>query len=248
MRGRGLGVWEIARRLGRAPSTACRELRRNLRPHDQGIYDGDLVQARVRGGPRRPRRRCRVVSLSCGGSCRASSRRSGAVRRSPRICGKLIRSGRLGPVSRGHPSSAAPRGEGDPSRTSTRKLRTGSPAAPQAPASLHGAHAAVSRSGSADRSAPGRGRAPCLPRGLGWRPHRWPESRSTIDTLVDRRSGRLRLVRLSNGHGDSALTAIRVPGLGLGRPLHWTACGDRRQGVLLITANAPACTPGGSSE
>ncbi|WP_448622129.1 helix-turn-helix domain-containing protein [Geodermatophilus sp. URMC 65] len=35
LRGRGLGVWEIARRLGRAPSTACRELRRNLRPHDR---------------------------------------------------------------------------------------------------------------------------------------------------------------------------------------------------------------------
>lgn len=112
--GRRLAVREIARRLARALSTVSRELRRNLRPHDRGIYDGDLVQARVRGGPRRPRRRCRVASLSCGGSCRASSRRSGAVRRSPRICGKLIRSGRLGPVSRGHPSSAAPRGRGRP--------------------------------------------------------------------------------------------------------------------------------------
>ena len=47
LRGRGLGVREIARRLGRAPSTISRELRR-LRPHDRGIYDGDLAHARAR--------------------------------------------------------------------------------------------------------------------------------------------------------------------------------------------------------
>src|SRR3954449_8309453 len=56
LRGRGLGVREIARRLGRAPSTVSRELRRNLRPHDRGIYDGDLAHARARGRARRPRR------------------------------------------------------------------------------------------------------------------------------------------------------------------------------------------------
>jgi hypothetical protein len=36
----GLGVREIARRLGRSPSTVSRELRRNLRPHHSGVYEG----------------------------------------------------------------------------------------------------------------------------------------------------------------------------------------------------------------
>jgi transposase, IS30 family len=52
----GLGVRAIAERLGRAPSTVSRELRRNIRPHDQGCYDGDLAHARARERARRPRR------------------------------------------------------------------------------------------------------------------------------------------------------------------------------------------------
>jgi IS30 family transposase len=49
-------VREIARRLGRAPSTVSRELRRNLRPHDRDRYDGDLAHARARERARRQRR------------------------------------------------------------------------------------------------------------------------------------------------------------------------------------------------
>lgn len=45
---------EIARRLGRAPSTISRELRRNTARHDR-YYDGDLVHARARQRARRPR-------------------------------------------------------------------------------------------------------------------------------------------------------------------------------------------------
>ena len=56
LRDRGLGVREIARRLGRSASTVSRELRRHLRPHDRGIYDGDLAHARARERLRRPRR------------------------------------------------------------------------------------------------------------------------------------------------------------------------------------------------
>jgi transposase, IS30 family len=52
----GFGVRAIAARLGRAPSTVSRELRRNLRPHDRGSYDGDLAHARARERARRPRR------------------------------------------------------------------------------------------------------------------------------------------------------------------------------------------------
>jgi transposase, IS30 family len=56
LHGRGHGVREIARRLGRSPSTVSRELRRNLRPHDQHVYDGDLADARARQRARRVRR------------------------------------------------------------------------------------------------------------------------------------------------------------------------------------------------
>src|SRR4051812_15083109 len=56
LRDRGLGVREIARRLDRSASTISRELRRHQRPHDRGIYDGDLAHARAREGLRRPRR------------------------------------------------------------------------------------------------------------------------------------------------------------------------------------------------
>ena len=52
----GLGVRAIADRIGRAPSTVSRELRRNMRPHDRGCYDGDLAHARARERARRPRR------------------------------------------------------------------------------------------------------------------------------------------------------------------------------------------------
>lgn len=55
---RGHGVREIARRLGRAPSTVSRELRRNRSPHDRGGYDGDLAAARARERARR-RKPCR---------------------------------------------------------------------------------------------------------------------------------------------------------------------------------------------
>jgi transposase, IS30 family len=52
----GLGVRAIADRLGRSPSTVSRELRRNMRPHDNGHYDGDLAHARARERARRPKR------------------------------------------------------------------------------------------------------------------------------------------------------------------------------------------------
>jgi IS30 family transposase len=55
LRERGHGVREIARRIGRAPSTVSRELRRHLKPHDKGVYDADLAHARARDNARRQR-------------------------------------------------------------------------------------------------------------------------------------------------------------------------------------------------
>ncbi len=52
---RGHGVREIGRRLGRAPSTISRELRRNRAAYDRGGYDGDLAHARARERARRPK-------------------------------------------------------------------------------------------------------------------------------------------------------------------------------------------------
>ncbi|MBG0565380.1 IS30 family transposase [Actinoplanes sp. NEAU-A11] len=55
LRAQGLSMRAIADRLGRAPSTVSRELRRNVRPHDRGVYDGDLAHARARQRAHRPR-------------------------------------------------------------------------------------------------------------------------------------------------------------------------------------------------
>ena len=48
LRRQGLTIRAIVEQLGRAPSTVSRELRRNVRPHDQGVYDGELAYARAR--------------------------------------------------------------------------------------------------------------------------------------------------------------------------------------------------------
>ncbi len=47
LRRMGLGVRQIAREIGRSPSTVSRELRRNARSHDRGIYDAVLAHARA---------------------------------------------------------------------------------------------------------------------------------------------------------------------------------------------------------
>ncbi len=56
LRSQKLSIREIARRLLRSASTVSRELKRNLRPHDNGCYDADLAHARTRMRARRPKR------------------------------------------------------------------------------------------------------------------------------------------------------------------------------------------------
>jgi len=55
LRGQGLSMREIARRLDRSPSTISRELARNVAVHDLGGYDGDLAHSRARQRLERPR-------------------------------------------------------------------------------------------------------------------------------------------------------------------------------------------------
>jgi transposase, IS30 family len=65
-----------------------RELRRNLRPHDAGVYDGDLAQARAQERARRDR----AGRLATDGELRRLVQdklelESGARSRSPPGCG-----------------------------------------------------------------------------------------------------------------------------------------------------------------
>ena len=55
LRRQGLSMRTIAIRLGRAPSTISRELRRNTAAHDRGGYDPVLAHARARTAARRHR-------------------------------------------------------------------------------------------------------------------------------------------------------------------------------------------------
>lgn len=55
LRRQGLSMRAIATRLGRAPSTVSRELRRNTAEHDRGAYDPVLAHARARTAARRQR-------------------------------------------------------------------------------------------------------------------------------------------------------------------------------------------------
>lgn len=56
LRGQGCSMREIARRLGRAPSTISRELGRNMRDGDNDVYQAGLAHARAREQARRQRR------------------------------------------------------------------------------------------------------------------------------------------------------------------------------------------------
>ena len=108
LRGQGLGVREIARRLDRAPSTISRELRRHVRPHDKQVYDADLAHARARenagaerSGDAGRTTSCRqvvqdkleqewspeqIAAHSCARRTRAALTGTSATRRSTRRC------------------------------------------------------------------------------------------------------------------------------------------------------------------
>jgi transposase-like protein len=96
LRERGHGVREIARRIGRAPSTVSRELRRHLQPHDKGVYDADLAHARARDNARRERAGVLVGDHELRDLVAANSKTPGVRSRSVPGCAASTPSGRTG--------------------------------------------------------------------------------------------------------------------------------------------------------
>src|SRR4051812_30963346 len=211
LRERGLGVREIARRLGRSPSTISRELRRHLRPHDRGIYDGDLAHARARERLRRPRRpllarepelrqlvQDKLREEWSPAQIAAHLREAYPDRPAWHLCHETIY------------QALYHGGRGGLSRTLTKKLRTGRPLRKRR-------RSPVAR--SPRFIAPGRliDARPAVVEARG-RIGDWEgdlivgrSSRSAIGTLVDRRTGYLRLVHLPDGHSAQRLRLAMLP-------------------------------------
>jgi IS30 family transposase len=211
LRDRGLGVREIARRLGRSASTISRDLRRHLRPHARGIYDGDLAHARARERLRRPRRpllsrepeQRKIVQdmLKQEGSpaqIAAHLRETYPDRPEWHLCHETIYHALY------HGS------KGGLSGTLTKKLRTGRPLRKRRRSPM----ARTSRF-----IAPGRliHARPAVVEARA-RIGDWEgdlivgrSSRSAIGTLVDRRTGYLRLVHLPDGHSAEWLRVGMLP-------------------------------------
>ena len=200
LRRTGCGIREIARRLGRAPSTISRELRRNTAGHDRQ-YDGDLAHARARQRARRPRR----TRISRDGQLQAIIQTLLELEWSPeQIAGHLRVT---------YPDRASWHvchetiyqalyhgGKGGLSRTLTAKLRTGRPLRRRRRRADRRRSRFVAPTQLIDQrpvAVDGRDR-------LG----DWEGdlivgrmSQSAIGTLVERRSRLVRLVHLPDGHG-----------------------------------------------
>jgi IS30 family transposase len=198
----GFSIREIARILGRSPSTISRELRRNTSAHDGGRYDGDLAHARARQRARRPRRNRlsrddklrRVVQSLLGEDwspeqIAAYLRRAYPDRASWHLCHETIY------------QALYHGGKGGLSRTLTRRLRRGRPLRKRRrrpdvretryanPGKLIDARPAI----ALERSRVGDWEGDLI---LGAR------SQSAIGALVDRRSGFVRLVHLPHGYNS----------------------------------------------
>jgi IS30 family transposase len=202
---RGQGVREIARRLGRSPSTISRELRRNRAVHDRGGYDGDLAHARARERAKRPKpaRLANDPELRAVVSERLDLEWSPEqiathlkevfpARPSWHICPETIYQALYVPA------------RGGLTRNLTRKLRTGRsmrrrrrrPDARRVRFSTPGASISSRPLEVLTRSRPGHWEGDLI---VG------RHNRSAIGTLVERQSRFTRLVHLPNGHDADEL-------------------------------------------
>ena len=203
----GLSVREVARRLGRAPSTISRELHRNMRKHDRGQYDAILAHARSREKARRDRagligrdlqlRDLVQSKLSLDWSPEQISfwlRDTYPQRRSWHVCHETIYQALYWPGNSGL------------TRTLTKHLRTGRPLRKRrrrpdirtprfiAPATLIDHRPAVVET----RTRAGDWEGDLI---IGSR------SQSAIGTLVDRTMGFVLLLHLPDGHTSPQVTA-----------------------------------------
>lgn len=213
LRGQGVGMREIARRIGRAASTVSRELRRNLLRHDYNVYDADLAHARARQRARRQRstrlirdpelRRLVQAKLELEWSpeqIAAHLRVAHPGRRDWHLCHETIYQG----LYHG--------GKGGLSRELTRRLRTGRPLRKRRRRAHQRRIRFIAPAVLIDQrpvAVEGRGR-------IG----DWEGdlivgrmSRSAIGTLVERSSRYLRLIHLPHGHSASQLHAALVVAL-----------------------------------
>jgi len=204
LRGQGLGVREIARRLDRSPSTVSRELRRNLRPHDRDRYDADLAHARARGRARRPRH----SRLFADTGLREEVQRKLELEWSPEQVARYLR--RAFPdrpawhVCHETIYQAIFGGKGGLRRELTKRLRTGRPLRKRRRRPDQRRVRFVAPARLIDQRSP-----IVLRRG---RVGDWEGdlivgrmSQSAIGTLVDRKSRYLRLIHLPNGHSAEQL-------------------------------------------
>ncbi|MFI9616916.1 IS30 family transposase [Streptomyces sp. NPDC052023] len=215
MRERGLTIRQIASRLGRAPSTVSRELRRNSRPHDYGSYDADLAHHRCRERAGRPRR----AKLAMDPELRAEVQTKLDLEWSPEQIAAHLRTHWPDRPERHlcHESiyRALYQGaKGGLNRTLTRKLRTGRPLRKQrrrpdqrmprfvAPAVLidHRPSVIDRRERLGDWEGD-------LVVGV--------RSQSAVATLVDRRTRYLRLIALPDGHSAGHVRDALIANLSL---------------------------------
>jgi IS30 family transposase len=207
---RGHGVREIARRIGRAPSTVSRELTRNRSVHDRGGYDGDLAHARARERAKRPKparlatdpRLRKVVSDKLGlewspEQIAVHLREAFPAKASWHLCPETIYQALYLPA------------RGGLTRELTRQLRTGRPMrkrrrradARRVRFATPGASISKRPANVEKRSRPGHWEGDLIV-GRG--------NRSAIGTLVERHSRYTRLVHLPCGHGaDDLHDALR---------------------------------------
>ena len=211
LRERGLGVRGIGRRLGRSASTISRELRRHVRPHDRGIYDGDLAHGRARERLRRPRRPLlsrepelrQIVQDLLGqewspAQIAAYLRETYPGRPTWQLCHETI-----------YPALYHG-GHGGLSRVLTKKLRTGRPLRKRRRSPM-ARTPRFHRAGPADPRPPRHRGGAHSHRRLGRGPDRRTGGPSAIGTLVDRRTGYLQLVHLPDGHVAEQLRVAMLP-------------------------------------